>query len=89
MVEFRWNAWNLDHVGEHGIGPSEAEYVVTRAQPPFPEKSGPGKYIVKGQTDSGRYIQVVFVLDPDGTLYVIHSRPLDDQEKRRLCRRRR
>jgi hypothetical protein len=33
--------------------------------------------------------QVVYVIDPDGTVYVIHARPLTDREKRRYRRRKR
>ena len=36
---------------------------------------------------SGRPLQVVFVLDEDETIYVIHARPLSKREKRRLRRR--
>lgn len=31
-------------------------------------------------------IQVIYVVDPDDTLYVIHARPLTDREKRRFRR---
>lgn len=31
----------------------------------------------------------IYVLDDDGTAYVIHARPLTDAEKRRYRRRRR
>jgi uncharacterized DUF497 family protein len=87
MYEFRWNADNEDHIAEHGIAPAHAEYVVQNARPPYPEYRGDGKWRVWGQTSSGDYLQVVFVFDPDGTVYVIHARPLKDIEKRRLRRR--
>jgi hypothetical protein len=28
-------------------------------------------------------LQVIYVLDEDGTIFVIHSRPMTDREKRR------
>ena len=84
---FRWNEWNLEHVGTHGVSPGEAEYVVDHAQPPYPEPIGDGKWRVRGQAPTGRYLQVIFVLDPDDTAYIIHARGLNDQEKRRLRRR--
>jgi hypothetical protein len=34
-------------------------------------------------------MQVIFVLDPDDTIFVIHARPLTDWEKRRYRRRKR
>ena len=86
-MDFRWNAWNVGHIGEHGIVPREAEYVVRNAKRPFPMDEGRGKWTVWGQTENGDYLQVVFVLDPDETIYIIHSRPLTDKEKRNLRRK--
>jgi hypothetical protein len=57
-VDFRWNEWNIEHVGRHGVTPEMAEEV----------------------------LQVVFVLDEDGSIYVLHARPLTDTEKRRYRR---
>jgi hypothetical protein len=58
---FRWNAHNADHVGRHGVAPVEAEYVIRRARAPFPRAIGDGKYLVRGQTENGDYLQVIFI----------------------------
>jgi uncharacterized DUF497 family protein len=42
---------------------------------------------VWGRGRSGRFLQVVFILDDDDTVFVIHARPLTDREKRRFRRR--
>ena len=84
---FRWNPWNEEHIGHHGVSPEEAEYVVERARPPYPEPVGAGKWRVRGQTATGRYLQVIFLFDPDGRAFVIHARGLNDSEKRQLRRR--
>ena len=42
--------------------------------------------LVRARGQGGRLIQVVFVLDEDGTAFVIHARPLTDREKRRFRR---
>jgi uncharacterized DUF497 family protein len=86
-MEFRWNDWNLNHIAEHGIGDLEAEFVINRAKPPFPEERADEKYLVMGRTFDGHYIQVIYLIDPDGTAYVIHARPLTESEKRRYRRR--
>jgi len=88
-VNFRWNEWNLDHVSEHGLDQDEVEEVASTPTTPYPEYLGEGKWTVRGQTRDGRYLQVIYVHDPDDTVYVIHSRPLTETEKRRLRRRRR
>ena len=87
-MEFRWNQWNVDHLQEHGIHPSEAEYVLEHARSTFPRYDGGGKYRVWGQTADGEYLQVIYIYDPPGVVFVIHARPLADREKR-LYRRRR
>jgi uncharacterized DUF497 family protein len=88
-VEFRWNLWNLEHVDAHGIQPDEAEELVRSATRPYPENIGHGKWAVRGQTFAGRYIQVIYIEDPDDTIYVIRARELSPKEKRRLRRRKR
>ena len=64
---FRWNEWNLDHVTKHGVTPEEAEMVVESAQPPYPEQVGGGKWRVVGR-GIGRFVQVIYCLDPDNTV---------------------
>jgi hypothetical protein len=85
--DFRWIDWNVDHIGIHGISPEEAEYVVDNAAAPYPEAISDDKWRVRGQTATGRFIQVIFLFDPDDTVFVIHARGLSDHEKRQLRRR--
>ena len=77
---FRWNEWNLEHIAEHAV--------VRMAVRPYPRRIEDDKWLVRGQRPGGRFLQVIFVLDQDETVYVIHARPLADQEKRRFRRRR-
>ncbi len=88
MSAFRWNWWNTEHIARHGVSPEEAEDVAVRASWPYPQKTGQRKWMVRGQTESGRHLQVVYVVEAE-SLYVIHARPLTDPEKRQLRRRRR
>ena len=87
-MDFRWNEWNVDHIAEHGIDPLEAEYVVQNARSPFPRYDGDGKYRVWGRTPAGLYLQVVFVYSPPSVIFVIHARPLTENEKRLFRRKR-
>ena len=86
-VQFRWNPWNAEHVAKHGITLAEAEFVVERARRPFPEMIGEGKRYVAGQTANGLYAQVIYLLDADGTVFIIHARPLNNSERRKFRRR--
>jgi len=88
-MPFRWNEWNTQHIAAHGVDPGEAEIVVTQAKQPYPQGRADGKYLVCGQGRGGRYMQVIYILDEDGTIYIIHARPMTDREKRRYRRKRR
>jgi uncharacterized DUF497 family protein len=83
-MDFRWNEWNTEHVGRHGVAPEEAEQIVRRGLPLY---RGDGKYLVQGRGRGGRWLQVIYVVDDDGPLYVIHARPLTEGEKRRRRRK--
>ncbi|MCC6422130.1 MAG: BrnT family toxin [Phycisphaerales bacterium] len=88
MYDFRWNEDNESHIGEHGIVPDEAEHVVNHARRPYPRRIEDGKYLVLGQTRQGVYLQVIFIINPNRTLYIIHARPLSEREKIRYRRNR-
>jgi uncharacterized DUF497 family protein len=88
-MRFRWNDWNVEHIGRHGVSPGEAEHVVQNARRPYPKRIDGRKWLVIGQTFAGRFLQVIFVLEPEKTTFVIHSRDLTDIEKRRYRRRQR
>lgn len=82
-MEFRWNTWNLEHVARHGVGPKE---VVEEARKPYPRRIGDDKLLVWGRSQQGDLLQVIFVLDEDGSIYVVHARPLTERERRRFRR---
>ena len=87
MAPFRWNDWNLGHIGEHGVLAHEAEEVLAGARRPYPERMGDGKFRVRGPSVGDRLLQVIFILDPPDTIYVIHARDLTPNEKRQYRRR--
>ncbi len=84
---FRWNWWNIEHIAEHGVSPEEAEWVVEPARRPYPEARPDGKRLVLGRGRGDRWLQVIYIYDPQDVVYVIHARPLKDHEKRRARRR--
>ena len=77
-------SWRCNSAGSTGIAstlPSmalteeEAEMVVRNAKPPFPRKIGDEKWTVIGRGIGGRFLQVIYLVDPDETDFVIHARP--------------
>ncbi len=86
-MRFRWNGWNEEHIAVHDVSPGEAEDVVLGARAPFPLVQGDEKYLVWGPAEGGRLLQIVFVIDSDDSVFVIHARPLTETEKKRYRRR--
>ena len=91
---FRWNEWNIEHIAEHGVSPEEAQWIIEHAQRPYPELREENKWRVVGRGHGGRWLQVVFLFDPEDedpeiedTAYVIHARPLTEREKKRERKR--
>jgi uncharacterized DUF497 family protein len=85
-MEFRWIEWNVDTCLKHGVPPEEAEQVVRNARRPYPRKLDDEKTIVSGQTDAGRYLQVIYLIEEDDALSVIHAMPLTKRRKRNFRR---
>ena len=86
-MEFRWNDWNIEHIARHGISPEEAEYVILHARRPYPQAREDDKWRVVGRGHGGRWLQVIFVIDLEDTIFVIHARTLTEREKRRERKR--
>jgi len=89
MREFRWIRWNIAKCLKHGIDPLDAEYVIEHAARPFPQRIEEDKRLVWGQAEDGTFIQVIYVLDPDDTVFVIHAMWMTEKQKRQYRRRKR
>jgi uncharacterized DUF497 family protein len=79
---FWWDDENVEHIANHGVDPFEAEAVITNAVEI--RKVGHGKYVAYGQTDSGRYLMVIFAPKEQRRLRVVTARDLTPKEKRRF-----
>lgn len=88
-MEFVWNERNIEHIAEHGMSREEAQYVVENARAPYPQMIGQKRRLVVGRLPDGAYVQVIYVPSRavPGAVYVMHARPLTDDEKRRFRRR--
>ena len=80
---FRWNSWNVNHIAEHGVDPDDAEYIVTHAGRPYPQRTSTTKWLVRGALRSGRCMPVIYIFDPEDVVYVLHGRPLTERERLR------
>ena len=81
-TEFRWIEWNRDQAGKHRCAIEEIESVVRNAGRGFPRKIDRKKWLVIGRGTGGRVIEVIYLLDEDGTAFVIHAMPLTTRRRR-------
>ncbi|HET6246851.1 MAG TPA: DUF4258 domain-containing protein [Tepidisphaeraceae bacterium] len=81
-MEFRWNEWNLEHATKHGCKPDEIESVVRNANRGYPRRWRNSTWLVEGRGQGDRFVEVVCVLDPDNTIFVIHAMPLTTRRRR-------
>jgi uncharacterized DUF497 family protein len=79
--EFRWIEWNIEKADKHGCTIAEVENVVNHPLRGFPQRDGQRR-IVQGRGQGGRFVQVVYLIDPEGTLFVIHAMPLVSRRRR-------
>ena len=89
MILFRWIEWNIEKAAKHGVAVGEAERVVRSAVRPYPRRIGQGKWQVIGRGQGDRWVQVIYVVDPDDTLFVIHAMPLTSRRRRGQKKRKR
>lgn len=87
--EFRWINFNLEKIDKHGLDRNEVEFVIVHAARPYPRPIGNEKWETVGATRAGKWITVIYLVDEDDTIFVIHARPLTDAERRRRHHRQR
>jgi len=85
LHDFRWIDWNIEKIEKHGVFAPAVEAVVNTGSP---RKMSGGRYTVAGPMPGGLWIQVVYTLDDDGTVFVLHARSLTPDEAKRARRRR-
>ena len=82
MKLFRWIEWNVEKMRKHGVSVAEAESVVRNARRPFPQKTGDDKWLVVGRGQGDRVLQVIYLLDSNDTIFIIHAMPLITRRRR-------
>ena len=80
--DLEWTIERVDHIALHAVTPEEVEEVFGSA-PDFKRGRG-GVYEAWGQTDSGRYLLVIFRYLGHNRAWPITARDMDENEKRYL-----
>ena len=75
---FQWDDKNIEHIARHRVAPPVAEQIVRKAMSPFPRQGEGDKLVVWGSTETGRYLQVIYVIkDPKDV--AVASLSMDDR----------
>jgi uncharacterized DUF497 family protein len=81
-----WTFDRVEHIRErHGISCTEVEEVCEAGY--WIRRGRRGRYLVYGQTDSGRYLLVVLKPESAGKFRVITARDMTDNGRRLYLRR--
>lgn len=88
-MPFQWDEANEEHIARHGIDPEEAEEALSDpdAVPASirPAPNGEWRGALVGQTESGRYLTVIYTYRQD-LIRVVTARDATDAERRRYRR---
>jgi len=79
-IDCEWDDWNSSHILEHDVEPYEVEEIFVNR--PIIRKGKEGKYLAYGQSDSGRYLTIVFAYRGQNRAYPITARDSNQNEKR-------
>ena len=82
-ASFKWHEWNLEHATQHGCTVAEIEVVVRNPGRGYPRHVGDEKLLVIGRGQGGRLIRLVYVIDDEGPIFVIHAMPVTTRRRRR------
>jgi uncharacterized DUF497 family protein len=85
ILSFEWDEANINHIARHSVTPEEVEEACFNN--PLILRGRFNRYYALGQTDTGRYIMVVFQHKFRGIARVITARDMDKSERQRYARR--
>jgi uncharacterized DUF497 family protein len=78
---FVWDRNNLDHIARHGVQKEEVDEVAEGRH--GIRKVWKGRYAMRGQTYSGRYLFVILDSLGQGRAYPVTAREMTEEEKNR------
>lgn len=86
ITDIAWDEETVVHIAKHGVEPKEVEEVCFKMDP-FILKGRRNRYYALGQTESGRYLSIIFEYFGQGKAKVITVRAMSESERRLYKRR--
>jgi uncharacterized DUF497 family protein len=85
ISELLWDDENIQHIAHHGVNPQEVEDVCFGVHISVRERAQ--RYILSGQTATGRYLNVVIERVGKGLFRPVTAFEMSDNYKRRYRKR--
>jgi hypothetical protein len=79
-IELLWDDEAVEHIDRHNVTPAEVEDVVYETQSLI-LRTRQDRYMVYGQTSSGRYLKVVIEPLRRGRFYPVTAYEMDDTDR--------
>lgn len=86
ISDISWDEGTIAHLARHGVEPEEVEGVFFKADP-YTLKTRQNRYLALGQTQSGRYLAIVFEYFGQYKAKIITARPMSEAERKLYKRR--
>jgi len=86
ITDIAWDEDTIAHIAKHGVEPKEVEEVCFKMNP-FIFKSRENRYYALGQTESGRYLTIIFEYLVQNKAKIITARAMSESERRLFKRR--
>jgi uncharacterized DUF497 family protein len=83
MVEFRWDASNIEHLGRHKITAQQAEEAILldSVETDLQQHSGEQRVLCLGRTASGRLLTIIYTMRGEA-VRVITGYPMTRRQQR-------
>ncbi len=78
---FEWDDSNIEHIARHNISPDEIEDVAFEDKP-WIRKGREGTRYMLGNTVTGKYLFIVYMLKGKGIARVITAMDMDEKTKK-------
>ena len=81
-----WDEDTILHIAKHGVIPQEVEEICFKINP-FVLKTRRNRYYALGQTESGRYLTIIFEYTGQSKAKIITARAMSESERSLYQRR--
>lgn len=87
ITEFEWDENNIEHIARHRVTPEDVEEVAFDDEPYIRKIKKSAINEMLGQTASGRYLKIIYVIKEKHGARVITARDMNDWERKYYRRR--